>query len=417
MSNPTGRPITKLFINDSVTSDSTTWSSLKIDSEFTGDVAGKVDRAGDTMTGALVVPSLRIGASNLINLTPDGTQGIFVNSTRNDNVATLRFRTAGITGSQRIALGYSTLDNYVLESYDALQAVRDASFRIRDVRFNRDLLFYNPVGNFTELGNGGSLRLQGTIVNPILQSEFVSTTQNQVAILASRAVSQTSSFKVCGGHSSGSTPSTANRKWEIDSLTGGITIAASSVTTGATFADYAEYFENVTLGKIPLGTIVELKSKMGEHSYVGPATGSGFLGVVSGTAGIRLGDAPFHWQGRYLLGPYGEPLYEEIQYGEGPVETTKTIKVLKENPLWDPTQEYQPRSERPEEWSLVALIGQVYVRCRNSVAMGMYLSADGSGYGVPSGILGTSPTKLKAMSYKGRDPEDETIYIWRCLLA
>ncbi|ELV2127163.1 hypothetical protein QNY33_004539, partial [Escherichia coli] len=156
---------------------------------------------------------------------------------------------------------------------------------------------------------------------------------------------------------------------------------------------YAEYFENAELGVIPLGTLVDL---IGDK--VVPANGDDFVGVVSGTAGVILNSASLVWSGKYLTGDHGEPIYEYID----------GVKVRKINPDYSPemvlagfddegnevyTENYIPREERPDEWSCVGLIGQVYVNVSYAVKIGDWLTAI-NGVGVPS----ETKTRLRVMS-------------------
>lgn len=149
-----------------------------------------------------------------------------------------------------------------------------------------------------------------------------------------------------------------NRMWELDSNNGEVT---GSVAFNAGGPDYAEYFENLETGIIPLGTIVRLEGRK-----VMPITDDNYdnmLGSISGTAGVRLGDTSFAWSKKFLTGDFGEPLYEDELNKHG-------RKVRKINPDYDGTIPNIKRSERPEEWSLVALIGQVYVRVSESAKPG-----------------------------------------------
>lgn len=213
-------------------------------------------------------------------------------------------------------------------------------------------------------------------------------------VLSSTLTKSAESYEVCGGYggTTTGTPTTSNRKWSISSTSGNIK-AAGTITNGATFADYAEYFENAELGVIPLGTLVDL---IGDK--VVPANGDDFVGVVSGTAGVILNSASLVWSGKYLTGDHGEPIYEYID----------GVKVRKINPDYSPemilagfddegnevyTENYIPREERPDEWSCVGLIGQVYVNVSYAVKIGDWLTAI-NGVGVPS----ETKTRLRVMS-------------------
>ncbi|WP_272663404.1 phage tailspike protein [Providencia sp. PROV134] len=203
-------------------------------------------------------------------------------------------------------------------------------------------------------------------------------------VLSSSLVRAGTGYEVCGGYggSSGENISSANRKWSLDSSNGNIR-AAGAIVQGVSFSDYAEYFENAEYGVIPLGTIVEL---VGDK--ITPANGDGFVGVISGTAGIALNASALCWNQRYLVGAHGEPIYEIVD----------GYKVRKENPDYDPYLDrtgddiYLSREDRPEEWSCVGMLGQVYVNISVDVEVGDYISAK-NGVGIKS----QSKTRLKVM--------------------
>ncbi|AUR90488.1 coil containing protein [Vibrio phage 1.144.O._10N.286.45.B3] len=210
-------------------------------------------------------------------------------------------------------------------------------------------------------------------------------------VIGSTFVRPQNNYETCGGFGGSSgifdtDTLSSNRKWSLEGLTGNI-YGEGTVAGGHTFADFAEYFENAELGVIPLGVLVEL-----EGDKVKPANGDEFIGVVSGTAGFILNEAKIGWQGRYLIGEFGEPIWEDVDDSEGNVVT-----VRKGNPDYSPEKEslgfddegneilgeviYSSRSERPREWSCVGLTGQVYVSVDESVCVGDYLTAvDGVGF-------------------------------------
>src|SRR5699024_12599829 len=78
-------------------------------------------------------------------------------------------------------------------------------------------------------------------------------------------------------------------------------------------------------------------------------------------------------------------------------EDRPLIKVRKENPNYDPNKKQKPRSERPDEWTLVGLVGQVYVRIDETVRQGDYIKSGHDGIGTVSdektGILVMKITK------------------------
>lgn len=200
------------------------------------------------------------------------------------------------------------------------------------------------------------------------------TEHEETSILCSNRIKTGDAYSLCGGYAAAGDPLSSNRKWQIESVTGTIKTAAASVSVSYTFTDFAEYFENKEYGIIPLGTIVTL-----DGSKIRKAESKDeILGTITATAGFVCGDTCFHWKDRYLRGEFGEHLYDEIpdpDYkgdGDPPI-----IRVQRENPDFDPTMENIPRSKRNEEWSCVALIGQVHVRVDKDVKVGDFV--DGAG--------------------------------------
>jgi len=191
-------------------------------------------------------------------------------------------------------------------------------------------------------------------------------------VLAAKKTLASGDYKVCGGTAASGDPATANRTWELDSAAGNI-YGTGTVAGGHTFTDFAEYFENLEAGIIPLGTVVTLEGR-----GIRPAqAGDWILGVISATAAFVCGDTPFTWAQRWLKGEFGEAVYEEIEEPRTENRKPKKIKVRKENPEYDPSKEQKPRSERAEEWSCVALIGQVHVRVGAEVKPGDFVNAAG----------------------------------------
>lgn len=175
--------------------------------------------------------------------------------------------------------------------------------------------------------------------------------------------------------------SAANRTIHLFGTTGNIQIAGA-LTSGHTFADFAEMFPNATGEEIPLGTIVTEGG--GEVRPAGE--GDDIAGVVTATAVVTAGDTPFAWQGRYLSDEWGQPIMEEIadpdHEGDG---LAPMIEVRKENPAWNPALPQTPRSERPADWTRVGLLGQVFTRVAEDVVPGDKLSAvDGIGVKSPT---------------------------------
>lgn len=271
--------------------------------------------------------------------------------------------------------------------------------------------------------SGGS----NTGAQSILTGTLNQVSATRAMVMGRRTINNQAGSFALGDNGSGSA-STANRK--IHLFGNGNIQAAGTLTGSVTFTDYAEMFENLAHGVIPLGTIVALSGRK-----VRPAVGGDeILGVVSATALVVAGDSPFTWAGRYLVGEFGEPLWDEIADPDWPIEipdpswptrvpnpspewdddgalcTSPTVpnpvpapmisnplaaplvRVRRENPGFDPSYENTPRSERPAEWTVVGLLGQVHVRVGADVRPDDYVAADGS--------RSDAPTRLRCMEIR-----------------
>ena len=225
---------------------------------------------------------------------------------------------------------------------------------------------------------------------------------NNAMILASSGVENPDSYSIAGG-STASEPSTSNRKWHIFSTTGEIKIAGE-LTPGHSFTDFAELFPNLTEQKQGYGLLQTI-----DGFGVRPAQeGERVLGVTSATAGVILGDTPFSWQGRWLKDEWGAYIYEAIVDDE----TGEEITQPKENPEWNPELEQKSRLERPDEWTVVGLVGQVYVRLREDVNAMDYVKAWHDGIGQKS----LEPTNLQVMKVTQEFDEEKGYKIGFCLL-
>lgn len=258
----------------------------------------------------------------------------------------------------------------------------------------------------------------GAINSAVLASHSSKVNHQRSVVIGSYGVLSAAEHTITGGWVSGTgqiTPSTANRKWQIDGSNGNVSIAGS-LSSSATFSDYAEYFENETGLAIPLGTIVTLSNSKVRSAIEGEPV----LGVVSATAGIILGDTEFTWQNRYLKGEFGEILTQPMDYiryyigdelidvpfidADLPDHTDYEIyqKMLPiDNPDYDPSLIQIPRSQRPDEWTPVALMGQVYVRVTNFVEPNDFVKPT-----TTAGKGGKSATKTNLRCMKITTPYD-----------
>jgi hypothetical protein len=132
-------------------------------------------------------------------------------------------------------------------------------------------------------------------------------------------------------------------------------------------ADYAELFEWVDLNmnnEDRRGYFVTMDGD--KIKFASP--GDYVLGIISSGA-VVLGNNPEEWNGRYLRDEFGCIIAEEHEYEEVVIDEetgeekkiTKTGLNYKQNPEYDPTQEYIERDKRPE-WGAVGMLGVLAVR-------------------------------------------------------
>jgi len=187
---------------------------------------------------------------------------------------------------------------------------------------------------------------------------------NSRAILASQGVINDNRYSVRGGYGTGSA-STKNTRWELDS-SGGHIRGTGRVESVSDFKDFAEYFESADGKKIDSSYLVALEGEKIRKAEKGDK----ILGVVSETAGLVLGGAAFYWNDQYVRNEFGGTVYETVFHGG------EEIRIPKLNPDYDPSLEYVPRDSR-DEWHVIGLIGQVFVRIDETVSVGDSVSAIG----------------------------------------
>ena len=249
----------------------------------------------------------------------------------------------------------------------------------------------NAGSNLTASGNSSQINASS--------SSIVSGQQSQVN--ASQRVINNVNYSVAGGVVIFASTSAANRKWHIFSETGNIQIAGT-LSSNVNFSDFAELFPNATGKEQGYGLLQTL-----DGYGVRPAQeGERVFGVVSATAGILLNDTSFHWQGRYLVDEFGAKVMETFKDPNYKLESKATeeekenglytivkteeeiplIEVQKENPDYDIDREQISRKDRPDEWTVVGLIGQVYVRLNKDVKPGDSVKAWKDGIGQTSEV-------------------------------
>ncbi|WP_204190629.1 MULTISPECIES: peptidase G2 autoproteolytic cleavage domain-containing protein [unclassified Staphylococcus] len=222
------------------------------------------------------------------------------------------------------------------------------------------------------IGSGAENTVKGSrtgIVNS-LRSETDPDGVAQV-VMNSHRVKSPGSHTLSGGWSASGKASVANVKYSLNSYNGNIK-SVGTIQAGQNFGDYAEYFESQSGQEIPNGYLVTLD---GRHIRKANSNDKP-IGVISGTAGIVLGDQMFHHKDRYLKDEFGVVLTEEIET-EIVKDDGEIIKVIKDVPIindeWkEQDEEYQSRAERPE-WNVVGLMGQVFTRIDSTVQVNDYI--------------------------------------------
>ncbi|WP_239748948.1 MULTISPECIES: peptidase G2 autoproteolytic cleavage domain-containing protein [unclassified Mammaliicoccus] len=177
----------------------------------------------------------------------------------------------------------------------------------------------------------------------------------------------------------------ANTSIDMFTISGNIK-TKGSVSSGQNFGDYAEYFESQSGQAIPNGTIVTLDGRYVRKAQINDKP----IGIISGTAGVILGDQMFHHKDKFLKDEFGVTLTEwqtkEWQDDEGNWYSEE-VEIPIPNPDYiEFEDEYIPRSERPE-WNVVGLVGQVFTRFKGELKPNDYIKSD-NGVGVRDNVNG-----------------------------
>ena len=209
----------------------------------------------------------------------------------------------------------------------------------------------------------------------VASSTEADATAKRSVTLASYQFINNDNNTVAGGHSSyynSNVKSSSNQTWMLRSSTGNIK-ASGSIDAGHGFGDIGEYMESANGKALPTGQIVTLEGKKKKKATQNDTP----VGVISETASLRLGGAPFHWQGRYLKNEFGGLIYEwqdATETDEDGNETTERQLLPRHNPEYeDIGDDYQSRQDR-DEWNMVGLMGQMFVRVDDTVKQGDYIT-------------------------------------------
>ncbi|QQS86533.1 peptidase G2 (plasmid) [Staphylococcus carnosus] len=189
-------------------------------------------------------------------------------------------------------------------------------------------------------------------------------------ILNSRGMKTDKNYTVAMGYGTDG-PSTENTGIEFRPISGNAYFKGK-ITSGNSTGDYAEYFESQSGQEIPNGYMVTLDGR-----YIRKANSNDTpIGVISGTAGVILGDQMFHHKEKFLKDEFGvvqtEWTTKEWQDDEGNTYSEE-VELPIPNPDWkESDSEYVDRSQRPE-WNVVGLVGQVYTRIDSTVSENDYI--------------------------------------------
>lgn len=214
-----------------------------------------------------------------------------------------------------------------------------------------------------------------------------------------------------------------NLTWRMQCDDGELYLHGSAHAGGL---DYAETFENVDEGEIPVGALV---ARTG--AKVRPTkAGDRIVGVISATPALLGDPAALNWIGKFKRDEWGRVLTDDVPFVSWPeLGTTRTVDAtpasegveavpahkvrdvtrqgyngqLAAAPLPIPDdaehrtvkigqvaegftrgQAYTPRAKRPAQWSIVGLLGQLRVRVTADVTEGDDLAAGDGGLGVPA---------------------------------
>ncbi|MCY8174536.1 peptidase G2 autoproteolytic cleavage domain-containing protein [Bacillus inaquosorum] len=332
---------------------------------------------GDQKTDDVHISGFTIHDSAPIGI---GIGGGVYNVTLMNGIAHTRGGTAGITSPNNQteiiavrAVGYTDAANLAGQKYKTVPNNMKGGFRAATTTgtplTNTSAIIANSGSAIAKgernliAGNAGGASTEGSR-NGVLFSwdSHTKGDSGSSVVMVSKNVINTKEYSIALGHGDGS-PSEGNKKIELDAM-GGNVRATNRVESVSDLKDFAEYFESADGQKIEASYLVALE---GEKIRKADA-GDKILGVVSKTAGLVLGGAAFDWKDRYLRDEFGGIIYREVYDGE------QVITVPAENPDYDPSVEYLPREER-DEWHVIGLIGQVFVRIDSTVRVGDSVSA------------------------------------------
>ncbi|OHS43423.1 peptidase G2 autoproteolytic cleavage domain-containing protein [Staphylococcus sp. HMSC65H10] len=205
-----------------------------------------------------------------------------------------------------------------------------------------------------------------------LESETSQGNHTQM-ILNSRGMKTDKNYTVAMGYGIDG-PSIENTSIEFRPISGNAYFKGK-ITSGTSYGDYAEYFESQSGQEIPNGYLVTLDGRYIRKANVNDVP----IGVISGTAGIILGDQMFHHKDKFLKDEFGviQTKWTTKEWKDDEGNTySEEVELPIPNPGWEESDsEYVDRSKRPE-WNVVGLVGQVYTRIDSTVSENDYIKPD-----------------------------------------
>lgn len=176
-----------------------------------------------------------------------------------------------------------------------------------------------------------------------------------------------------------------NLTWRIKSSDGTMVLSSTLTQSGDPNADYAELFENAELGQIPPGSLV---ARTGRRVRIAKP-GDRVLGVVSAApAFLAGGTGELGWAKRHMTDEWGRVVTEDVPVLDADGNARYVLTVPKASEQWDPARKNVPRTQRPDEWTAVALLGQVRVRIGPGVTVGDMLVPGPNGCAVAGEVWG-----------------------------
>ncbi len=162
----------------------------------------------------------------------------------------------------------------------------------------------------------------------------------------------------------GSSDSSRSNAFRVN-YNGTVYATNSTIATGADYAEYFEWADGNPNGEDRVGLFVTFDERDPEKIKTA-SPGDYILGIVSGHPNT-IGNGDEDWRGRYVLDDFGRYIeetyeYEEIWQDKDGAKHTETREGIryKENPDYDPEEQYIPREERPE-WSAIGMVGLLSV--------------------------------------------------------